>query len=103
MGLFGGQKSDTNTNNPLVGGIVNNLVASLMKKFGIDSPMATSIAGSLISSIIGKLVNKTNDPNDHGFDINDIIGTLTGGNASNAGVEIPGQIAPTAASILEVS
>lgn len=95
MGLFGGQ-SDTNTNNPLVGGIVNNLVASLMKKFGIDSPMATSIAGSLIPSIIGKLVNKTNDPNDHGFDINDIIGSLTGGNASNAGVEIPGgQITPT--------
>lgn len=89
MGLFGGQ-AQTSTANPLVGNITNNFVESLMKKFGIDSPIATSIAASLIPSILGKMVSKTNDPSNNGFDINNIIGALTGGNAQNSGVEIPG-------------
>jgi hypothetical protein len=94
IGMFGGQAS-TDTNNPMVGGIVNNLVEGLMNKFGIDSPMAKSIAASLIPSIMGKLVHRTNDPSDTGFDINNIIGALTGGNASSAGVQIPnGQNVP---------
>lgn len=88
MGLFGG-KSEINTSNPLVGGITNNLIGSLMKKFGIDSPMATSIAASLIPGILGKLINKTNDPNDNGFDINNIIGALTGAGANTGGTQSP--------------
>ncbi|HOZ51108.1 MAG TPA: hypothetical protein PLU17_04580 [Chitinophagaceae bacterium] len=90
LGMFTGG-GNTSSNNPIVGGIINNFVGSLMQKFGIDSPMATSIASSLIPSIIGKMVNKTNDPNDNGFDINGIIGALTGSNASQGGgVQLPG-------------
>jgi hypothetical protein len=95
LGIFGGQASPS-SGNPLVGGIVNNLVGSLMKKFGIDSPMATSIAASLIPSVLGKLVNKTNDPSDSSFNINDIIGALTGAKSGTSGVQLPGaQNAPT--------
>ncbi len=89
LGIFGGQASPS-SGNPLVGGIVDNLVGSLMRKFGIDSPMATSIAASLIPSIIGKLVGKTNDPSDSSFNINDIIGALTGAKSGAAGVQLPG-------------
>lgn len=90
LGMFTGG-GNTSGSNPIVAGITNNLVGGLMKKFGIDSPMATSIAASLIPSVLGKLVNKTNDSNDSSFDINGIIGSLTGGNAQQGGgVQIPG-------------
>ena len=89
LGMFAG--GNTSSNNPIVGGIINNLVGGLMNKFGIDSPMATSIASSLIPSILGKIVHKTKDPNDSSFDINGIIGALTGGNSSQGSpVQIPG-------------
>ncbi|MBP6625400.1 MAG: hypothetical protein KA198_09535 [Chitinophagaceae bacterium] len=90
LGMFTGQ-SQVSSNNPIVGGMVNNLVGGLMKKFGIDSPAATSIAASIIPSVLGKLVSKTNDPSDNGFDINGIIGALTGGNSmQGGGVHLPG-------------
>lgn len=90
LGMFTGN-SGVSSNNPIVGGIVNNLVGGLMKKFGIDSPAATSIAASLVPSVLGKLVSRTNDPSDNGFDINGIIGALTGGNSmQGGGVHLPG-------------
>lgn len=90
LGMFTGG-GNTNSSNPIVGGIINNLVGSLMHKFGIDNAAATSIASSMIPSILGKLVNKTNDPNDSSFNINGIIGSLMGGNSSQGSpVEVPG-------------
>lgn len=90
LGMFTG-KTGVNSNNPIVGGIVNNLVGSLMKKFGIESPIATSIAASIVPNILNKMINRTNDPNDNGFDINGIIGALTGGGAQHGGgVNLPG-------------
>lgn len=99
LGMFAG-KTSTNTNNPIVGGIVNSMVGGLMKKFGIDSPIATSIAASLVPKVLGNLINKTNDPANNGFDINGIIGALTGGNAQQgSGVSFPGMEShPTAPS-----
>lgn len=46
---------------------------------GINAESAKGIAASLIPSIIGKLTQKTNDPNDSSFNIKDILGTLAGG------------------------
>ena len=61
-----------------------------MSKLGLNSTMAKTIAASIIPMIIGKLISKTKDANDNSFDINNIIGALTGAKASNGGVEIPG-------------
>jgi hypothetical protein len=98
LGMFSGN-STPDTNNGLVGGMTNNLVKSLMTKFGIDSPIAQSIAASVIPSVIGKLVSKTNDPSDSSFDINGIIGSLVGGGTSNgAPVQLPGLESQTAGS-----
>jgi hypothetical protein len=80
LSIFNGNSNNSNSN-PIVGGIANSLVKSLMNKFGIDSPMAQNIADSLIPTILGKLVSRTNDPSDNGFDINGIIGALTGGSS----------------------
>ena len=90
LGMFTGS-GNTNSSNPIVGGIIKSLVGGLMSKFGMDNGAASGIAASLIPSILGKLVNKTNDSNDSSFDINGIIGSLMGGNsAQGSPVEIPG-------------
>lgn len=46
---------------------------------GINVDTAKSVAASIIPSIISKLTQKTNDPNDSSFNIQDILGKLAGG------------------------
>ena len=92
MGLFTGGGSGINASNPLVSGIANNFIQSLMKKFGLDGGIASSIAGSLIPMILGKLVTKTNSPENNGFDINGLLGSLMGvGGSQNQPVQVPGK------------
>lgn len=81
MSLFNG-KSSPDGANPLVNGIQGNFVKNLMEKFGLNSGAASSLAGSLIPSVLGSLVKKTNDPGDSSFSLDGIIGSLTGGSAS---------------------
>ena len=45
---------------------------------GINLESAKNIAASVIPSIVGKFVNKTNDPNDSSFDIQDVISKISG-------------------------
>jgi hypothetical protein len=98
LGMFTGSSAPS-TNNPIVGGIVNNMVGGLMKKFGIDSPAATSIAASLIPKVLASVVGKTNDPTNKNFDINGIIGALTGGSTQQGSpVQFPGTQQPQAPS-----
>jgi hypothetical protein len=77
LSLLGGQSGVQG--NPLVGNLTSNVTNSLMDKLGVSIPVAKQIAASLVPVVIGKLVNRTNDPNDNGFDINSIFGSLTGG------------------------
>ncbi len=60
--------------------IKGNFVEGLVHKFGLDQGKAGQIASSLIPIVLSKLVSKTNDPNDKGFDLSSIMGSLTGGN-----------------------
>jgi hypothetical protein len=92
LGMFaGGGSGSSLTNNPIVGGMVSNLVGGLMSKFGMNNGIASSIASSIIPKVLGKLINKTNDDGDSSFNINGIIGALTGGNAQQGGgVSLPG-------------
>lgn len=83
LGLFG--QAQNLQNNPLVGNIVSQLSGSLGSKFGVDGAQAQQIAGQLIPQILGSLVNKTNNPNDVSFNINDIMGHLGGG--GNKGID----------------
>lgn len=45
---------------------------------GINLESAKGIAASLIPGIVGQFVNKTNDPNDSSFNIQDIITKISG-------------------------
>lgn len=83
--MFGGQDSGAATGNisqQLSGGVIQ----SLMDKFGLDKGTAGNIAGGLIPSVLSNLVSKTNDPNDHSFNIQGIFNSLSGGQTSNMNI-----------------
>ncbi|WP_316804642.1 DUF937 domain-containing protein [Pedobacter nototheniae] len=50
-----------------------------LSALGISGDTAKSIAASIIPVIISKFTQKTNDPNDSSFNIQDVIGKLAGG------------------------
>ncbi|WP_143309840.1 hypothetical protein [Chitinophaga vietnamensis] len=81
LGLLGGH-TDSSSSNPVVSNISNNLVGTLLEKFNLDKGAATQLASSLIPSVLGSLVNKTNDPGNSNFSLGGILSSLTGGASS---------------------
>lgn len=72
-------------NNPIVGNIISSFTNKLTTQHGIAADQASGIAGSLIPGVISSLIGKTNNPNDSSFDINSIIGSLTGSSGATGG------------------
>jgi hypothetical protein len=83
LGLF--QGSGDLTSHPAVNNISGNVAGDLMKKFGLDKAAAAGIVQQLLPVVMNKLVHKTNDPNDNSFNLQDIIGSLTGGTKGGKG------------------
>ncbi len=79
LNLLGG-KSSVSTGNPIVSGIMQNFAGGLMSKLGITNPIAQSIAASFMPKVLNKLIGRTSNPQDSGFNINGLIGSLMGGN-----------------------
>ena len=71
-------QGSTSANNPVVQNATSGLVDKLAG-LGINAETAKSIGASIIPMILGKLANKTNDPNDSSFNIQDVLGKLAGG------------------------
>jgi uncharacterized membrane protein YeaQ/YmgE (transglycosylase-associated protein family) len=70
--------------NPIVSMMVGHFASKLMGKFGIKSGIAGNIAGSLIPNVLSGLISKTNDSNDSSFSLDGIIRSLTGGGGAPA-------------------
>lgn len=87
MGLFN-SNGQVDNSNPVVNNIAGNLIGSLKEKFNLNGSTAAAIAGSLIPSVLGSLVKKTNDPADNGFSLDGIFSSLTGG--STQGLNLGG-------------
>ena len=81
--MFGGKAGDL-ANNPMVQNMINNAAASLAAKFSVDPAQASSIAKALIPQVMNQFTQKTADPNDNSFDLNSVISSFSGGNASGA-------------------
>ena len=64
---------------PVAQNIQNGYAQDLVHKFGLDHGKASQIAGSLIPIVLQKFIHKTNDSNDNSFNLQNIIGSLTGG------------------------
>jgi uncharacterized protein YidB (DUF937 family) len=82
--LSGGAGSNI-SNNPIVSGIANSAISSLMEKFGLDKSAAGGIISAVLPKVMGSLINKTNDPNDSSFDLNTIMGAVMGGGQQQGG------------------
>jgi len=62
---------------------------NLMQRFGISAPQAQDIVGKVIPDVMGKLIHKTNDPQDPSFDLQSI--------AQAVGVKAPDMPTPPSA------
>ena len=92
--LFNQQGGGDIANHPATQQIQGNFIQNLMGKFGLNEGAASGIAASLIPMVLQKLVHQTNDPNNGNFNIQNIIGSLTGGGgqqtAGGGGLDIQG-------------
>ncbi len=90
LGLLGESSGNgiADQSNPLVNKISGNFIDSLLQKFNMDKGAATQLAASLIPTVLGSLVQKTNDPNNSSFSLPGILNSLTGGKA--AGLNLDG-------------
>ncbi len=89
MGMLSGRSGTGGglMSNPIVAGIAQNAIASLMQKFGINNSAASGIVASVLPSVLGKLIHRTNDPNDSSIDMNGMMGSLLGGQQKQQAAE----------------
>ena len=72
-------KTPIDGNNPVVKQLTEKVTGNLGEKFGLSSDAAGSVPGGLIPQILGGLVNKAKDPNQPGFNMNDLVSAISGG------------------------
>jgi len=84
VNMFAGRSSNLQEN-PVTNQISGSLFIN-MAKFVLSTSQASGIAGSLIPTVLGQLIKRTNDPNDNGFNVQDIFNQLSGGKTSGLNV-----------------
>src|SRR5215213_1665084 len=89
LGLFGsgGGNKKSLLGNPIVSMMMGHFAGKLMNKFNMNNTQANRLSGNLIPDVLGSLINKTNDPNDSGFSLEKLLGSITGnkGSGQNTG------------------
>jgi hypothetical protein len=79
MGMFKNGNTSSLMNNPVVSGLIAQAAGSLTSKFGLSPQIAQQVTSALLPKVMGQFVNKTNDPNDNDFDLQDVMKNLGGG------------------------
>lgn len=86
LGLFGsGRNKKSLLSNPIVSMMMGHFAGKLMNKFGLNNNQANNLSGNLIPNVLGSLINKTNDPNDQGFSLENLLGSITGNKSAVSG------------------
>ena len=72
--------------NPMITMMVGHFVNKLISKFNMSPAKANNVASTLIPNVVGDLVNRTQDtsPENDSFDLNDLIGSLSGGKTATS-------------------
>ena len=80
LSLFGGSSNTKQglLSNPIVSMMMGSFAGKLMNKFGLNNTQANNLSGSVIPNTLSSLIAKTNDPNDSGFSLEKLIGSITG-------------------------
>lgn len=76
MGMLTGQGGSGQSE--VTQGVQQNVEQNLMQKLGISPQVAMSIASAVVPMVLGKLMNKAQDPNDNSIDGNSVMGAATG-------------------------
>ncbi|SDC86674.1 hypothetical protein [Niabella drilacis] len=90
LSLFTGGQNQSNgggiLSNSIVSMMIGHLANRLVSNMNLSPATANSIANNIIPSVINSMVSKTasSDPGDSGFNLNSLIGSLTGGGNSAA-------------------
>lgn len=66
------------TGNSTAANIFQQVVGSLSSKLGISPEIAQQVASKLIPQVMNHLASKTSDPNDHEFDLQDMLRNFSG-------------------------
>ncbi|WP_018630306.1 hypothetical protein [Niabella aurantiaca] len=88
-----GQGGSGILSNPIVSMMVGHLANRLVSNMKLNPATANNIANNIIPNVISNMVSKTvsSDPQDSGFNLNSLIGSLTGGgNAGGGGFDFQG-------------
>jgi hypothetical protein len=88
--LFSGSNVSSLASNPMVTQMISKVAGDFAAKFGVSPQTAQTIAAGLIPQVMNQFINKTNDPNDKDFDLQDVLGGLTGKGGLNLG-DVVGQ------------
>ena len=86
LGMFA--NGQANASAPVVQQATGNFMERLQSKFGLNSSQAAGIAQSLIPNVMNQLAQKTANPNDNSFDVQQLFNQLSGG--KTAGMNIQG-------------
>lgn len=73
--------------NPIVNMMIGHFTGKLMSKYNMQSSQASGVANSLIPDVMNGLINKTNDPKDSSFTLDNLLHSLTGGQSSQVAQE----------------
>jgi hypothetical protein len=80
-------KKGGNGQDAIVNEATSNYAQDLQTKHGLDEVQAREVAGKVVPQTMNELAAKTADPNDKGFNIQDIFNKLTGGKTSGFNME----------------
>ena len=86
--LFNGADLSAMGGNSMVGSLISNVAGEFAGRFGVSPQIAQSIASGLIPTVMNQFVNKTNDPNDKDFDLQDMLKGFTGGGGGGGGLNL---------------
>jgi uncharacterized membrane protein YeaQ/YmgE (transglycosylase-associated protein family) len=78
----GGQGGRGMLSNPLVSMMIGHFANKLMNKYGMGMGQANNLATGLIPSVLENLVNRTNDPADQTFTLDNLLNSITGGQST---------------------
>jgi hypothetical protein len=81
--MFSGGNMNSLVNHPMVAQIISNIAGNFASKFGVSEQTARTIAMSVIPQVMNQFVNKTNNPDDRDFDLQDMLRGFTGNNSLN--------------------
>ncbi len=79
-------------NNPMVSQIVSRIAGNFASKFGISPQTAQTVVAGLVPQVMNQFINKTNDPKDKDFDLQDMLRGFTGNNSLDIG-DVLGKVA----------